>query len=96
MNKNRRKALIIKDISIDALNGIISSIAMGDKINLTPEDIQIFKIWRDDDYFATRYNMILTSDLFPIIREGEIPQKGEIYFSRKNKDELLINIRTKN
>jgi len=90
---NKRKALIVKNITIEVINSIIGSIAMGDKINLTPEDIQIFRIWRNDDYFVANYNMILTSDLFPIVREGEIPQEGEIYFSRKNENELLINVR---
>jgi len=91
--RTNRKALIVKNITIEVINSIISSIAMGDEINLTPEDIQIFKIWRNDDYFMANYNMILTSDLFPTVREGEIPQEGEIYSSRKNEKELLINVR---
>jgi len=95
MNINKTKALVIKNITIEVINSIVNSIAMGDKINLTPEDIQIFKIWRNDDYFISTYNMILTSDLFPIVREGEVPREGEIYFSRKNENELLINVRKK-
>ena len=95
MKVNKIKALIIKNITIEAINSIICNIAMGIKINLTPEDVEIFRIWRNDDYMSPDYNMILTSDLFPIVREGERPQEGEIYFSRKNENELLINVRTK-
>ena len=95
MKTNKRKALIIKNISIEALNGIVNDIATGDKINLTPKDLQIFRIWQEHSYMSGMYNMILTSDLFPVVKGGEIPREGMINFSRKNENELLINVRTK-
>jgi len=95
MKTNKRKALIIKNITIEAINEIIYSIASGDKFNLTPEDLQIFRIWQEHDFMSGMYSMILTSDLFPIVKEGEIPREGVIGFIRKNEKELFINIRTK-
>jgi hypothetical protein len=79
-DKERPKALLLR-ITVEMLTELL----FNTNYKILPEDTNIHSIHKNQDFFTPQYSVILTSEQFPIVPEGSIPQDGKIHFDTENK-----------
>ena len=79
MDKLREANLLLFNVSLEILNSILTKLIEG--ASIVPEDLQIFRMGEHHNYLSGYY-LIMSSDIFPLVKEGERVKEGIIDFNK--------------
>lgn len=71
--------LLIFYLHLEILNDVLTRMVKG--VRTLPEDLQIFKIGERESYLGGYY-LMMASNTFPLVNEGERCKEGVIEFNR--------------
>ena len=79
MSKLKEANLLVFKVSLDILNSILTKLIEG--ASTVPEDLQIFRMGEDLSRLRSYY-LIMSSKVFPLVKEGERVKEGIIEFNK--------------